>query len=250
MNSGIFGIFSRGAAPAAPATAAAPAAAPAGAPVAGVAPAGTATATPAAPAAPANPLQDFAGMWGKLAEQQTAASKAAESSSITLDPKQLAAAVSGQQFAPQVTAEQAAALGIPAEGAPALQQLLNANAQTVFTQAMVAASHMMNQALSKQQTALMGQLPDAVRNAQFNDQLQQVMPQVSNPALQPLVDVVRAGISANNPGMTPSQLAAETQKFFSGLSTVTTAAPAAAASTETNSGSNILDYLGLQRQGG
>ena len=183
-----------------------------------------------APKAPATkegaaPLADFADMFKKLQEAQVAAGT---KKATGPDPKKLAEAISGARIAPQITAEQLAAITAGGEGAlETFTTLLNQTAQASTLQAVLAAQRMLEVSQASTQQELAGALPQMVRDQQFQQQLLAAMPDLSNPAVSPLVEVVRSGIAASNPDATPEQLTQQALKYFQDFSGMVAPAPAA-----------------------
>lgn len=229
MADGIFGWLGGGSKGAAASTAASTAGAGAGAtaPAAtGAAGAGSGdvaagAAAGANPTVPADPMAGFSGMWEALAKQREAQA-AGTAQSVALTPEQVAQAAANANFAGNIDPNLAAvALGGGEGAVQALAQIINQASRNAFAQAVAASSGIAERAASAQRQQIQGQLPTLVKDAQFQDQLLGAMPQLNNPTMQPMVEIIRAGIAANNPTFTPSQLAEKTREFLAGFASVT-----------------------------
>lgn len=227
MADGIFGWLGGGSKGAAASTSASTAGAGAAAPAAGAATGDSAPAPAAAgaagagAAAAADPMAGFSGMWEALAKQREAQA-AGTAQSVALTPEQVAQAAANANFAGNIDPNLAAvALGGGEGAVQALAQIINQASRNAFAQAVAASSGIAERAASAQRQQIQGQLPTLVKDAQFQDQLLGAMPQLNNPTMQPMVEIIRAGIAANNPTFTPSQLAEKTREFLAGFASVT-----------------------------
>lgn len=204
---------------------------------------------PAKPAAPTqttvpNPkaLAEFAEMFKKLQEVNTA-QQSSKPSLPNLDPKQLGELLSKTQMAPQISEAHIAA--IQAGGPEALQTLntlLNQTAQAAVLQSITAAQRLTQTGIDTALSASTTQLPQLVRDHLFQQSLAAALPNLQDPAVAPLVEVVRAGVAASNPTLTPEQLTEKAVQYFQGLSSVT--APQVSADQQTDEPAGT-DYMAL-----
>ena len=198
-------------------------------------------------AAPA-PLANFAGIYEALAKAQTAS--AGKGTMPTLDAKQLGEALAKQQIAPALNAEQMEAIKNGGDEALiALNQIMNQTAQSAVMQSILANQRMAEAANTVAQESVLNQLPQLIRDQQFQQQLFATMPNLNNPAVAPLVEQVRAGIAASNPNLTPEELTAQAQEFFSGLSSLVAPAPASTGGDEAPAEIDYFAHFGIQAPG-
>ena len=166
----------------------------------------------------ADPMKAFEGMWAALAEQQKAAATNRPGIPM-LDAAQLATALSKTRIAPQVKPEHLEAITSGGEGAlAAMAEMLNQTAQASTAQAILASQRMVQAAVESTQQAFQADLPNQLRDQLFQQQLAAKLPNLSNPAVAPMVEMVRAGIAASNPSLTPEQLTEQAAQFFTEFS--------------------------------
>jgi hypothetical protein len=204
---------------------------------------------PTAPAAKKDeapaPLANFAGIYEALAKAQTA--NAGKGVMPTLDAKQLGEALAKQQIAPAMSAAQMEAIKNGGEEAvAAVAQIMNQTAQSSVMQSILATQRMAEAANTVAQESVLNQLPQLIRDQQFQQQLFATMPNLNNPAVAPLVEQVRAGIAASNPNLTPEQLTAQAQEFFTGLSSLVAPATASTGGDETPAETDYFAHFGIQ----
>ena len=176
-----------------------------------------ATATPATPAAEPAPLANFATLWEDAQKAVDASANKATPVVPALDAAKLQAALANRTFV-QVSPEHAAAITAGGEGAiAAVQALVNQAAQTAVSSSVLMATKLMETANANQQAVLQQTLPQQMRDQLFQQELLQAMPNLSNPAISPLVETVRAGLAATNPSATPAQLSEMAQAYFTDM---------------------------------
>lgn len=191
------------------------------------------------------PLSNFAGIFEALAKAQTAG--AGKGVMPTLDQKQLGEALAKQQIAPAMNATQIEAIKNGGdEAVAAMTQLLNQTAQAAVMNSILANQRMAEAANTVAQESVLSQLPQLIRDQQFQQQLSAAMPNLNNPAVAPLVEQVRAGIAASNPNLTPQELTEQAQEFFSGLSSLVAPANASTGGEEAPEEIDYFAHFGIQ----
>lgn len=193
------------------------------------------------------PLGDFADMFKKLQEAQATAAKKPQG--LGLDPTKLAEAIGKAQIAPSITAEHIEAIQGGGEAAlTALATLMNQTAQASTLQAVLAAQRMVEASNAQVAQNITGDLPQMLKDQMFQQQLLTAMPSLSNPAISPLVETVRAGIAANNPDLSPEQLTEQALKYFQEFTSVVAPQPAAGTDTEEAQETDFFALLDIKPQ--
>jgi len=195
---------------------------------------------------PADPMAAFAGIWEALAKQQETAQKSPAGIPM-LDAKQLAEALGKTRIAPQVTEAQSQAITTGgAEALQAVSELLNQTAQASTMQAILASQRMVAAASESTQNTIQSGLPAQLRDQLFQQQLSAKLPNLSNPAVAPMVEMVRAGLAANNPSLTPEALTEQAAQFFSEFSKgISGEVPAGAPAADEVPEQNFFDIFGI-----
>jgi len=188
-----------------PTTGASPATAPNG-----VVPAGAAD-------APVSPFDAFKDVW-----QSPTNSPADPQAPMfgAVDPQKLMESAGKVDFAKAVTPEMLAAVtaGGP-EAAAAFASAMNKVAQTVYAQSAFATTKIVDQALAKAQEGYDARLPSMVKKFSVNENLQASNPQLSNPALAPLVSALSEQLVRKNPNATSAEIQTQVSDYFAAIGT-------------------------------
>jgi hypothetical protein len=126
--------------------------------------------------------------------------------------------------------------------------MLNQTAQASTLQAVLAAQRMVEASNAQVSQNITGDLPQMFRDQMFQQQLMAAMPSLSNPAISPLVETVRAGIAANNPDLSPEQLTEQALKYFQEFASVAAPQQAASPNTEEVQETDFFALLDIKPQ--
>lgn len=205
----------------APAAAPAPVA-PATAPIPG-APAPVAGApTPAE--APSDPLAGLAAIWqtpngadGKPI-QIVNPLDALQQAPITADPTKVTEAIGKLDFAKGITPDMITKIqtGTPEEATLNLAALINSAVRQAVTGVTLSQSELVNSALGKQRDAFQAALPTMLRRQQLMDSRSDD-PVLSHPAVQPLINALKATVFNKNPNANPGDVDKTVTDYLRGL---------------------------------
>lgn len=137
-----------------------------------------------------------------------------------VDPQKLMESAGKVDFAKAVTPEMLAAVTAGGEGAAAaFAAAMNKVAQTVYAQSALATTKIVDQALTKAQEGYDARLPSMVKKFSVNENLQTSNPQLSNPALAPLVSALSEQLVRKNPNATSAEIQAQVSDYFAAIGT-------------------------------
>lgn len=215
-------LMNSGAAPAAPAAPAATAA-PSGGPGNGTVPnpanSGTTTPNSADPAAlragktgeGESPLANFNELW-KI-DDKNKQGEISLSPTFNIEPAKLAEAAKTLDFAKVVSPEvMAKALG---GDSASLAAALNAVTQAAYTHSAVSTAKIVEAALAKQAQQFQQFLPNEVRRLQVSEQVRSDNPIFNNPAVAPMLDMLKDQLTAKFPAAPAAEISAQAQQFLS-----------------------------------
>lgn len=138
-----------------------------------------------------------------------------------LDPAKVMETAKTMDFSRAVTPELMAKVAAGGQDAvAALGQIINGLGQTVSGQQTVVAGKLIEQALEAQRADIMRQLPTLVRQHAVGDSLQGLNPALSNPALAPMVDAMKAQAIAKNPTASAAEISKYVNGYFESLGAV------------------------------
>ena len=149
---------------------------------------------------------------------------AKKGTSISLPADKLSELAKSLQFGPNLSEEDKQALIAGGEGAVAVMfKMQQSVAEQSFQKALAASAKITEDALANQMAQVEAMLPDLVRTAQTKDSMRKALPGLAKDSdLSPIVELIQAGIQANNPDATAEELTAATQeqlsKFASSIS--------------------------------
>lgn len=192
-----------------------------GADPATVPPAGSANPTPAEPA---NPLDNFAKIWETPQGQSSADPFATPL--LNSDPTQIQAAAGKMNFTqgiPQDAITKALSGDVPSFLAVINKAVQNATAVNAQL-----STQTVERAISANNNRVFQALPNKVRDVQLAG-LTPENPALSHPAAQPVLNMLRAQVAANNPGMSAVAVNQQVEQFFSTFASALQAPAAQAA---------------------
>jgi hypothetical protein len=171
-------------------------------------------AIPAAAEGEKSPLEGYSKLW----ENDPTIKKPSEVVSFNADPAKIKEAAGRINFA-QVIPEDIAkkALGGDLE---AFAHAVNLATQATYAQSATATTSLIEQALAKQADMFKTTvIPEIVRNVSSRNASAAENPILSNPAVQPLVEMVRAQVLAKNPQASSDEIAVNVNELMKNFST-------------------------------
>lgn len=170
---------------------------------------------PAAPQGPADPLANYAELW-KIDDKQKAGPPSL-TPNLALDPNKLAEIAAKMDFTQGLPPElvQKAASG---DGASMIQ-IMNQMSQSAFMRGLQAASQMTTNAFDKHGEVLLNHtIPQSVTAINSRSEVSGINKVLSNPAVAPMVEMVRAQVTQQNPNASPAEIASHVNNLFTGMS--------------------------------
>ena len=175
---------------------------------------GSATGIPAAGEGAASPLDNFKELW--KADAKTPASPSLVPN-FNLDPQGLRTAAEKINFTQHIPED---LLTKASQGdAAALRDVVNKAAQIGFANAAAASGELIKQSLGSAQGILKDQvLPAAYRDQQISQALTESNPVFSDPAVAPMLSMLKDRFAATYPTASPAEIAAHATAYLGGLS--------------------------------
>lgn len=172
--------------------------------------------SPAAKKQSDSPLAEYAELWkndGKVETPDIA-------EQLAMDPTKAQETISKADFTSAIPAELRARIQAGGEDAStAMLEAINTVSQQVMLKSLLAANELSTRGakavLSHQEKTLPGQF----RNFTVNQQLSTENPMLSDPAVAPMVDMVKTGLQAKFPDATSAEIAAMTTDYFKTFAT-------------------------------
>jgi hypothetical protein len=125
---------------------------------------------------------------------------------FNIDPAKLAEAAKNNDFSSVVTKEQMAAINAGGEGGQkAMLQIMNAMSQKGFSDSTMTTAKIVEAALQKQQESFMKELPNIVKNQNLSDNLRSANPVFNNPAVAPVLEMMKNQVSLKFPNATAAE---------------------------------------------
>lgn len=187
-----------------------------------------ATATPAMTAASADgqtpglannpkeipsPFAEFEKLWDTptLPEGQTADAPI----QFNIDPAKVNQSARGIDFTKTITPALLEKINAGGEGATqAMLQAMNEMGQSVFAQAMMANTKILEKGLESGHQRVQKTLPDAVRKQAIGQALREDNPLFTNPATAPMLEMLETQLTAQFPGATAAQIKDHARKYL------------------------------------
>jgi len=171
-----------------------------------------------------SPLADFGKLWNNDNENSEGQNTGSLSSLININPQTIQEQVSKMDFSSAVSPEMLSQIS---EGGEAAQQAfakaLNSVAQQTFGQSMIANATLMQKVLEQADGSFNTRIDSRLRDSQVSQQLSETNPVMSNPAAQPLVQMVHSQLSKQYPNASTKELTEMASKYFDGLADSITA---------------------------
>lgn len=198
---------------------------------------GSVPAIPAAGQGSASPLEGYKELW--KVDASTNGSQPGNSDSFVpnfeLDPVKLTEAASKIDFLATVPQDQLAAAMTDPE---AMKAVINNGLRNVFANAMTGSGNLVTHSMGKAQEALLNKvLPESYRTQAVQAALAD-NPVFSNPAVAPVVDMVRDQMQRKYPTASPQEIANHALQFVQGMSQLVTSSTTGNGKVSGNSGAN------------
>lgn len=171
--------------------------------------------------APQSPLEQFKEVWQPNKEDSTSTPQ-----NFNADPQKIMEAASKVNFAQILDKDSLAKVQAGGEEAvTALVGLLNQTAQAVYGQSTVAASKIVEQALSQAEQKFASQVPSLVNKKAAQAKLLTENKALADPAVAPLVAMIQDQLATKYPNATSDELAEMAQGLMKGAAQVFSPAP-------------------------
>ncbi len=162
---------------------------------------------------PESILDNFKDIWNTPTNNS-----AAPAPLFNISQDKLMEAARKQNFKPQLSQEQMAAInaGGP-EAMQAMLEVVNTMTQDVYAQSAFAATQLISGALDKSGFAKRADVDSAVKNNLVSDSLRTANPIFSNPVTAPLMEGLKQQILLKNPNASPTELTQLAQEYLQGF---------------------------------
>lgn len=181
----------------------------------GVVPEGSATAP-----APASPMEQFKDLWQPPKPEEGAPE------TFSPDPAKIMEAAGKVDFTKILNKDALAKVQAGGEEAvQAMAVLLNQTAQAVYGQSTVAASKIVEQALSQAEQKFASRVPTLVNQKAAQAKLLSANKALANPAVAPIVTLIQEQLAAKYPNATSDELAEMAGEMMKGAANVFAPAP-------------------------
>lgn len=173
------------------------------------------------PPAPPSPMDQFKDLW------QPPENKEDDSASFNPDPQKIMEAASKVDFTKILNKEALAKVQAGGdEAVQAMASLLNQTAQAVYGQSTVAASKIVEQALSQAEQKFASKVPTLVNTKAAQAKLLASNKALANPAVAPIVSMIQEQLALKYPNATSDELADMAGEMMKGAANVFAPAPA------------------------
>jgi len=187
----------------------------------------TNTSPAAKPAEAASPLDGHSKLW----ENDPTKAPAAPVPLFDIDPAKLQEAIKTADFTKLVPPELLAKA--QSGDAVAMQAVLNGVTQNAFSHQTMATTKLIEQALAKQEAAMLAKMPEMVRQQRISENLAD-NPLMKHAATRPLIESLTAQLTKQNPTSSPSEIATQVQDYIAGFAAVAAGKTPAAVAAENN----------------
>lgn len=175
------------------------------------------------PPAPPSPMEQFKDLW------QPVEKKEGEVTSIALDPAKTMEAAAKVDFTKILSKEALAKVQAGGDDAvQAMAALLNQTAQAVYGQSTIAASRLVEQAISQAEQKFADKVPTLVNTKAAQAKLLASNKALANPAVAPIVSMIQQQLAEKYPNATSDELAEMAGEMMKGAANVFAPAPSPA----------------------
>lgn len=161
------------------------------------------------------PLSGFADLWNPPVDDKGVAIPArVDAPMFTIDDAKLMASAQKVDFSKAVSPDIMAAIqkGGP-EAAAALLQALNSVSQLTYAQSAKASTQLIESAITKARESFRAELPDLVKSQSINESLRTSNPLFSNPAVAPMLNMVKEQMQLKNPNASIAEVTQMAQNY-------------------------------------
>lgn len=191
------------------------------------------------PATPVGPLAEFADLWQPV---ETNSSNPASGILGNIDPQKVMEAAGKTDFSKVVNQDTMAKIqaGGP-EAMQAMMEAMNRMAQTVYGQAAIATSKMVEQAATKMDARFKSELPNEFKRLNVGENLRDSNPIFSNPAIAPLVSAMEQQFTVKYPNASSAEITKLAKDYIAGVGSAFSPA-AAPTQAEKNASARDTDW--------
>lgn len=160
-----------------------------------------------------SPLEPFKNLWDPVVNKEPQ-----NATPTALDPAKLQELVSKANFSGGISKENLAKIAQGGEEAQqAFTESMNAVAQQVMVQALLASNKITEQAVDKVNKAWETKLPEMLRKQTLSETQRDSNPIYSNPAIKPVMEAVQSQLAAKYPNATSNELSVMTNNFVKAM---------------------------------
>lgn len=157
--------------------------------------------------APKSPFAEFEKLWEPATGPDGKPLQVTKEPLYNVDPKQVMEAAQRTDFRSVASKEQLEKMAAGgADGIAAMMDVMQAMSASVYANAAVAATKIAEQGISKAMSQAESRLPGVIRNQQLSESLVKNNPALQDPAVRPLVDLVRNQFAQKFPNATSAEL--------------------------------------------
>lgn len=161
------------------------------------------------------PLAEFGNLWNNIGSDGKPVTPVIPEPLYKVDPKQLMDIAGATDFKSVVTPEVLAAMVAGGEkGVAAAMEAMQKMSQAVYANSAVAATKIAEAGITKAAQQFEARLPAIVRNQSVADSLSQKNPALRDPAVVPIVEMIRNQMSQKYPNATAQELQDQAERYF------------------------------------
>jgi hypothetical protein len=162
-----------------------------------------------------SPLSQFKDLWEPVTDDKGNPVAPASERYINIDPAKVMESAKKVDFAKLIPQEHFQAVAAGGEGAmQAMMAIINTLGQTLYAQSAITSANLTEQTMGNAANRFAASVPDMIKQHQVSDSLRSEHPVFSNPATQPLLQLVEAQMTAKYPNATVSDIKRSAQDYI------------------------------------
>lgn len=171
-----------------------------------------------------SPLSQFKDLWDPVVDDKGNPVAPASERYINIDPAKVMESARKVDFAKLIDPSHFQAVAAGGEGAvQAMAAIINSLGQTLYAQSAITSANLTEQSLTNAANRFENSVPDMIKRHQVSDTLRDSNPIFSNPATQPLLQLVEAQMTAKYPNATVADIKRSAQDYITQFAGVVTA---------------------------
>ena len=171
-----------------------------------------------------SPMSQFKDLWEPIKDDKGNPIAPSSERYINIDPAKVMESARKVDFAKLIDPSHFAAVAQGGEGAvAAMQQIINSLGQTLYAQSAITSANLTEQSLTNAAGRFERSVPDMIKRHNVSDTLRETNPIFSNPATQPLLQLVEAQMTAKYPNATVSDIKKSAQDYITQFAGAVTA---------------------------